>query len=629
MHEHALLGLMAIVTLGVGAQWIAWRLRLPSILLLLLFGFLAGPVARQLGQVALEPDELFGELLLPLVSLSVAIILYEGGLSLNRRELPKVGSVVRNLVSIGMLVTWVLASVAAHWCFHLAWPVALLLGAVLVVSGPTVIIPLLRHVRPAGVVGPVVKWEGIVIDPLGATLAVLVFEGALTAAAADGKWTLTPMLLSLLRTAIVGGGLGVVAGFALAYLMRRHWVPDYLHNAVSLLLVTAGFTTANLVQQEAGLLTVTTMGLVLANQRIANVRHIIDFKENLRVLLISMLFILLAARLRFEDLTQLGVGTVWFIAALILVIRPLAVALSCIRSELTWRERLFLAAMAPRGIVAAAVASVFALRLESVYPEARLLVPITFVVIIATVACYGLASVPLARWLGLADTNPQGLLIVGAHPWARALGEVLQREGVRVQLLDRNRGNVSVARLAGLPAYEGNVLGEYVLDELDLRGIGRLLALTPNDEVNALAAQRFTPVFERAGVFQLPPAQIRKGEKTVPQEMHGQLLFSADLTYADLSERYNARGYVFRATNLTEDFDYDAFRQRYGESVLPLFVLRSSGAVTVVTARGDVRPRPGDTVVSLGPDGDRVEANRAERARKVNAEAAAARDANA
>ncbi len=599
MQEHLLLGLTAVVALGVSAQWLAWRLGLPSILLLLGFGFCAGPMLRWLGaDTALDPDRLFGDLLLPVVSISVAVILYEGGLTLSLRELPKVGGVVRNLVTVGLLITWLLGAAAANLCLGLSWRVALLLGAVLVVSGPTVIMPMLRHVRPAGSVGPIVKWEGIVIDPLGAMLAVLVFEAAFAGA---GHKISSIAILGVVRTLLIGGALGAAAGFLLALLVRRHGVPDFLHNAVSLMLVTGVFVGVNHLQSESGLVAVTVMGLVLANQRLADVRHIIDFKENLRVLLISVLFILLAARLRLEDLAQLGGNSLLLVALLIVVVRPVATFVSTLGSKLSWRERVFLAWMAPRGIVAAAVASIFALRLEGSCDEARLIVPLTFLVIVATVAVYGLTARPLARWLGIADVNPQGVLIVGAPPWARALAETLQRSRVPVLLVDRNRTFAAAARMAGCRVYAGDALGEHVLAELDLRGIGRLLALTPNDEVNALAVQRFERVFGRANAFQLPPAKGVGDARTVPTGLRGRLLFGRQLTYADLSERYFGRGYVFRSTSITESFGYEEIRERYGDSVVPMFVLRADGCLTVITDDQEPNPRPGDALISLAP----------------------------
>ena len=278
MPEHILIGLGAIIVLGVIAQWLAWRLQLPAILLLLVFGFLAGP-----GTGLLRPDELFGDLLFPVVSLSVAIILFEGSLSLKFHELRDGGAVVARLTTIGIAVTWLLASTAAHVAVGLSLPIALLLGAILVVTGPTVIIPLLRQVRPVGRVGSVVKWEGIVNDPIGAILAVLVFE----AVVASGAGMPSILIAGVLKALLLGSLLGLLGAALLVAILRYYAVPDSLQNSVATMLVVVVFLVSNAVQSESGLLAVTVMGIALANQRLAAIRHIYEFKENLRVILIA------------------------------------------------------------------------------------------------------------------------------------------------------------------------------------------------------------------------------------------------------------------------------------------------------------------------------------------------------
>lgn len=593
MPQTALVGIAVIVVFGIGAQLLAWRLGLPSILLLLIFGFIAGPITG-----LLDPDQLFGkELLLTLVSVSVALILYEGGLSLRLADLPKVGGVVRNLVSVGAVLTWGIAAVGAYLIFDMDAGLAVLLGAMLVVTGPTVIGPLLRHIRPSGSVGPILMWEGIVIDPIGAMLAVLVFEAI--AGGEGGSATAQFFAMAVVKTIVLAGGLGLLAAGLLTLLIYRYWIPDFLQSAVSLMLVVAVFTGANRVQPESGLLAVTVMGIALANQRLANVRHIVEFKENLRVLLISSLFILLAARLRPSDLAGVGAGGLLTVALLVVFARPLAVFLSTLRSTLSGKERLFLGWMAPRGIVAAAVSSVFALRLEEMgYANAHLLVPITFIVIIGTVSIYGLTSPLVAHRLGVADPDPQGILLVGARGWVRALASLLQAKGYRVLLVDSNRANVAAARMAGLPTYAGSILAEYAVAEMSLGGVGRLLAVTPNDWVNALAVQRFTGVFGRAACYQLPPQQEPEGRQALHKHLQGRWLFAAGITDAVLEQRF-AQGATVKATPLSEEFDYAAFQSLYGETAVPLFVISEAGRLTVVTADQSPRPLPGQTLISL------------------------------
>lgn len=598
--EHDLIAIASITALGIGAQWIAWLLRIPAILLLLAFGFLAGPVTG-----VLDPDALFGDILLPVVSVSVAVILFEGGLGLRIADLEETGRVVRNLVSLGASITWLAGAAAAYWIVGVDRSIAVLLGSILVVTGPTVIGPMLRQIRPSRRVGSILKWEGIVIDPIGAVLAVLVFEVVFMSA--DRSPTLL-VAVGVAKTAIVGGVFGAAGAGLLALLLRRYWIPDYLQGTGSLMLTIVVFATSNVIQAESGLLAVTVMGILLANQRIVSIKHIAEFKENLGVLIVSSLFILLAARLDPQDIVRLGWRGPAFVAVLILVVRPLSVLASTLGSSLSWGERLFIAALAPRGIVAASVASVFALRLaDSGRAEAGLLVPLTFLAIIGTVAVYAPTAPAMARILGLSRPRPQGVLFVGAHPWARALAGALRDQGVPTLMVDTNYGNVQAARLAGLRAELGNVLAEEATDRLDLNGIGRVLALTSNDEVNALAALHFVDVFGRAEVYQL----VTKGEaktrkETSPGHLKGRFLFGRDATRESLERRFQG-GAVVRTTRLTEKFDFGAYRARYGDSALPLFLVSEERALAIFTVNDPPAPRPGQTLISL-VEGDRPEA---------------------
>ncbi len=592
MTEHLILGIACVLLLGMAAQWLAWRLHLPSILLLLTFGFLAGPVFH-----LLDVNELMGDLLFPVVSISVALILFEGGLSLRLHEVREVRRAVRNLIFLGAVITWFTATAGAYFLLGLDLGLSVLLGAILVVTGPTVVIPLLRHVRPTPRVGSVAKWEGIIIDPVGATLSVLVFEallagslGSATGHAVEG----------FVLTVVVGVLLGAAGALIIGVLLRYHWIPDFLQNPVTLSIVVGVFTLSNLAQEESGLLTVTLMGILLANQKKVAVKHIIEFKENLRVLLISGLFILLSARLELSELRDLTLGSLAFVLLLIVAVRPLSVFLSTAGTTLNTKEKIFLSWMAPRGIVAAAVASIFSLKLVSAGIEgAERLVPITFLIIVATVALYGLTAKPLARWLGLAQRHPQGFLIMGGHFWARKIAEALHAQGFEVRVADTNWEKVRASRMAGLPTYYGSVLSEYALDEIELDGIGRLLALTPNDEANSLACLHFVEVFGRAEVYQLAPrVHKEKDEEESASHLRGRLLFGSKHTFEDLNERFG-KGAVVKVTKLTEEFGIEQFRQRHGESAIPLFLIESAGSIRVFTIDRKLAPAAGQTLVSL------------------------------
>jgi NhaP-type Na+/H+ or K+/H+ antiporter len=591
MNEHLLLSLATILVLGISAQWLAWRLRLPSILLLLLAGFAAGPL---LGWI--DPDALLGPWLMPIVSVSVGLILFEGGLTLQLRELKTIGATVRNLITVGALVTWLLSTLAAHLTLGWHWGLCTLMGAILVVTGPTVIMPLLRQVQPVKSVGSTLKWEGILIDPIGALMALLVYEVIV----AQGRESISMVALAGFgKTVLVGGLIGVAAGYVLVFLFRRYWIPDYLQSPVSLMFVVAAFTVSNQIRHESGLLTVTLMGITLANQTRVQIRHIIEFKENLRVLLLSALFILLASRLKLDEIERLSLkGGLMFLGLLMLAVRPISVWLSVLRSPLNLKERVFLSCVAPRGIVAAAVASIFSLRLsESKFPQADQLVPVTFLIIVGTVAIYGLTAGPLAAWLELSKPNPQGALFLGANPLTIALAKALHEEGFQVLVADTNRSRLLEARMQSVPTYQGNILSEQARDELDLTGIGRLLAMTPNHEVNTLAALHCIEFFGRSEVYQV---QVHpESEKKDKSETHGRIIFDRDVLLEDLLRRLSG-GATIRKTKLTEEFDFNQWRDHHGKSALPLFLITEGAGLKVFTAEAPPSPVAGQTLVALG-----------------------------
>jgi NhaP-type Na+/H+ or K+/H+ antiporter len=589
--ENLLIALASIVTLGIAAVWVSWRLHAPSILVLLLVGFVAGPITG-----FLDPDAVFGDLLFPLVSISVAIILFEGGSSLRLVELKTIGRAVTNLVTVGALIAWALGSVAAYYLLGMSVAQSLLVGAILVVTGPTVIVPLLRHVRPAHTVAYTLKWEGILIDPVGAVLAVLVFE----ATVAVGVQAATSVaLIGLAQTLLIGTLMSAFGAGLLVVLLERGWVPDFLQSPLVLMVVIATFAASNILQAESGLLTATLMGVALANQKRVNFKHIFEFKENLQVLLIASLFVLLAARLKLSDLTGIGAPELAFLAALVFVVRPASVAVSTLGSGLSWRARLLIASIAPRGIVAAAVSSIFALELTHAgLTGGDRLVSITFMVIIGTVVIYSLTASPLARLLKLQQSEPQGVLLVGAHPWARAFAQELKDEGVAVRLIDTNYSNIAEARMAGLPVYYGSALSEDAFDRIDVEGIGKLLALTSNDEVNSLTAVNFSEVFGRDNVFQLPPDQLaRSGERVLSQHLRGRFLFDPAATYWQLTARFDS-GADVKTTNLTEAFDFQTFMSRYPNAI-PLFLIGENGTLTIFTIKDPPEPKPGQRLVAV------------------------------
>ena len=522
--------LALIVGAGMFAQWVAWRTQIPGIIALLVAGLTLGPVTG-----LLKPDELLGDTLFPLVSLSVALILFEGGLDLPPRELRNTGTAVRRLITIGAIVTGVVGWYSAREIFGVSNEVAIVLAAVLVVTGPTVVGPLLRFVRPAGTVGPVLRAEGVLIDPIGATAALVCFEVVLTNETNEAVLTLVAIVG---LTLFAGVGFGLATAFLLDNALQRFLIPDQLAVPATFAFVVASYVAANQIQDESGLLAVTVVGIYLARRESSTIRAVVEFNESLRTLLISVLFILLAARIEAQALQDVALPSLAFIAVLVLVARPLAVLVSTIRTSLTWRERAFLTAMAPRGIVAAAVSAIFALRLEEEQVEgAEMIVPIVFLVIIGTIVIYGFLAGPAARILGLAEARANGVLIVGSHASAREIATELKSRDIKTLLIDTDPYNVTRAISKGLTARRMSALAEEATESLDLRGIGRLLAITSNDEVNALSTGRFARVFGRREVFQLAPGKKRTGHSAVPDEYLGRIIGIDGLTYTTLDER--------------------------------------------------------------------------------------------
>lgn len=600
MSVHAILvGIALVIVLGVSAQWLAWRFRLPSILLLLLVGFVAGPVTGLLDPAALQGDWVFA-----FVSVSIGIILFEAGLTLRLDELREVGDAVRNLITVGVAVTWAGAGLGAYYLTGFSAELAVLVGAILTVTGPTVIVPLLRQVRPTGRVGTIAKWEGITIDPIGAILAVLVLETILffQEEAVGQVGAVLHAAEGLLTVVAVGVGVSLAGTALLAGLLRRRLLPDYLQNAVALMIVVGAFALSDTLQAESGLLTTTLMGIFMANQPYVSVQGLAEFKEDLQVLLLAALFIVLSARLEMSALGYMDGGAFLLLAVLIVVVRPLAVWVSSWGTPLDWREWAFLSWLAPRGVVATAVASLFAFRLQEIYPAAAdRLAPVIFLMIVGTVTVYGLTLAPVARWLGLAQPNPQGVLVVGAHEWARNIAKALDEQGLRVLVIDSNARHVHAARQEGLLAERANALSEQIIDELDLSGIGRLVALTPNGETNALAALHFAEVFDSTEVYQIPTrtAEERKREGgDLPRHLRGRPLFDDGVTYATLADRFEA-GHAIRPFRLTQERTYESLRSYYGEALLPLFLVRSPEQVFVFAEDPQPVPQAGDTLLAL------------------------------
>jgi len=587
------LGLMLAGMLMIGflAQWLAWRVKLPAILFLLLAGILLGPVSG-----VLDPDKLLGSLLFPIVSLAVALILFEGSLTLRFHELPGIGHVVRGLVSYGAVTALLLLALAAHIVAGLSWSIALLFGALACVTGPTVIAPMLRTLRPNARIANTLRWEGIVIDPLGALFAVLIFEAIVSRQ--EGH-----TIGIFVATIGCGAVTGALSAWLTGFLLRRQMIPEYLQNYAVLAAVLLAFSVSNVLTHESGLLAVTIMGIALGNMRGVHIDDILDFKESLTTVLVSVLFILLAARLHWPlPDGMLGAGLALFAIAQ-LVVRPLTVLLSSLGSALTWRERALIGWVAPRGIVAASVSALFALRLDALgVTGAGALVPLVFILIIGTVVLQSATARPLAKWLKVAEPEPRGLLIFGSDQVARAIGAALAEADFRVVLADDDWEGIRQARMDGLGTFFGNPASPHGERHLDLTGIGRLLALSTHRERNSLACVHYRQEFGREKVYRL--RNLTPQENTDRAALSGNLLapplFDEEMTHGRFAEMLQ-QGWRIKLTRLSATFDWPHFIEQYGSNIVLMFGVEEKGTLRVASAKRELEPKPGWTVIALVP----------------------------
>ena len=587
--DDVLLGLGLVLALAVSSQLLAARLRIPAIVVLLPAGFLAG-----IATDVVHPDQLLGALYQPFVSIAVGVVLFEAGLRLSLREIaPEVRRTVGRLVGIGVLVTWAGVAAAAALLFDgLGTGVPLLLGAILVVSGPTVVLPLLAFVRPAHDLRTLLMWEGVLVDPVGALLGVLVFSAVRSAAAGGRIYHPGEMVVSLAVGALVG-----VAGAALLWLLLRQTQRVAPRQAIpaTLMVVVAALVVADLIRDDAGFVATTLMGAFLANQRRIDITLTLEFQSTLVQLLIGALFVLIAASVTPDEVADVLPEAIALVAVMVLVIRPLAVAVACWGSWLTLRERMLVAWMAPRGIVAGATASGFGLQLsqEGVAGADRIL-PITFVAIFGTVVLYGLTAAPVARLLGVAEQGRTIVLIVGGHPWARAIGEALQAAGVGVRLWTGRAQDQAAARAAGLDADRGRLMVDAISREAELEEITDALVLTSDDDFNALVGAELRTELGHDRVHRVAPAPTAH---LLPSAIGSGVLGGEALTYDELERRFGAGERLAAAAGPDGD---GATEWSAGT---PLFVITAGGALRVARDGRDPEVAPGDTVIALAAGG--------------------------
>ena len=595
MIEENVLTLAVIALAAFLSQWLAWKVKLPAILFLLITGLILGPLTG-----ILNPSELFGEMEFPLISLAVAVILFEGGLTLNFEQIRGSTGAVRRLILGGALITWVSIALVSYWLFSLPWVICVLFGAIMVVTGPTVIAPLLRTVRPDDRIANILRWEGIIIDPLGALFAVVTFEFLIIAGQSEA---IGHGIVQILRILASGFGFGIAAGAILAAMLKRHWVPEYMENLCALALVFFTFAISNIAAEEAGLLAVTVMGMWIANQKDIHISEVLSFKEHLSVVLISGLFIILAARLSTEQLLALGWMPFVLLALIQFVIRPLAVFATTWGSELNLRQKALLAWIAPRGIVAAAVSALFAIRLEEAgVPQADMLVSLSFAMILGTVIWQSTTSRALAKLLKVTEPAPKGVLIFGANTVARTIGKALTDQNVKTLLCDSNWRNIKTARMDGLETFYGNPASDYADHHLSLTGLGSLLSISPDTSANAVAGMRYKSNFGRNHVYNLHVSdELNASEKFQPAQKHrGQVLFGEQVTYDLLRSRLR-EGHRIRVIRVSEDYQFEDIQKEYNEECIVLFKLNEDGDVEIVTDETKIDWSDGERLLVMTP----------------------------
>jgi len=604
--ESQALVIAAIGVLGIGAQWLAWRTGWPAIVLMLAAGFLAGPVAGEFGYRLIDPEGAFGDLLDPAIGIGVALILFEGGLSLDLRELRDSGSAVWRLATVGVAVGWALGAVAASEIAGLAWPVAVLFGGILIVTGPTVVIPLLRQANIQTRPSNILKWEGIVNDPTGALCAVVAYEYFRRINEFPDA-TLVDVVPPLIIAAILSGLIGYAAARAVAFVFPRGGIPEYLKVPVLFSTVIGVFVLTNQIEHEAGLVAVTVMGVTLANTDFTSLRSIHPFKENVAVLLVSGIFILLSASLTPSDLAYLdprepvGQRFALFVLVLLFVVRPLTVLISLLGSRVPWNERLFVAWIAPRGIVLVAISGLFALRLADLgYGDGQVLTALSFAVVFATVVAHGFTVDIVARWLGVKGTSRPGLLIVGSTPWTIALAKEMQALKTPIMIVDASWQRLGAARREGLPFYHGEILNEATEHNLDLSPYQVLVAATDNEAYNALVCNEFAHEIGRDSVYQLGESRDENDRHSLPESIRGRALFESGFGVADVNERQQ-QGWVFRKTKLSDAFAFEDAQQKLPDSANMLLLVRGGGTLRFFTHAARPEPRAGDVIISFSP----------------------------
>ncbi|MCX2838854.1 sodium:proton antiporter [Salinimicrobium sp. MT39] len=601
-----MLELAGLVILGILAQWVAWKTKTPAILPLILIGLFVGPFSTLIshdGTKWLEPiwngeEGVFpGESLFYFVSLAIAVILFEGGLTLRRGEVGNIGPVIVKLISVGVVVTFFGAGLAAHFIYGFSWQISFLFSSLIIVTGPTVIAPILRNIPLKTHVSSILKWEGILIDPIGALIAVLMYEFIRVEGGQD--FTITA-LTEFGKIILFGFTFGFTFAHILALLIKRNVIPHYLLNVFTLATVLGVFVLADTFAHESGLLAVVVMGMVMGNKNLPNIKELLYFKESLSVLLISILFILLAANIEISDLLLIyNWKAAMLFGAVVFIVRPIGVILSSLGSNLKANEIAFISWVGPRGIVAAGIASLFGLKLarEGV-PGAEYITPLVFMVVLLSVLLNATTARIFAKLVGVFVKDAEGILIIGASSVSRLIGKYLQDNNRHVVLMDNNGDNVMKAKDLGLDAIAGSVYEDDLFNNVELNDVGYLMAMTGNSDINKTAINKFTNQYGEKGSFRL----ISSDEMNDPETNPSEGLFSHTDDYIKLTEV--ARSYpTIHEVVLNSRAHYEGLLEisKTDPDIIPLFVKTDTGELRIIPSHSsEVEINSGYQLVYLG-----------------------------
>ncbi len=584
--------LAGIIILGIIAQWVAWKLKLPAILPLILIGLMVGPLSTLMtpdGQKWIEPvwngkTGLFaGESLFYFVSLAISIILFEGGLTLKRKEVLTVGPSIIRLITLGSVITFFGAGLAVHYLFHLGWSISFLFSSLIIVTGPTVIAPILRNIRLKRDISAILKWEGILIDPIGALVAVLVFEFISIEHTADYTQT---AIIEFGKIVLFGSTFGFTFAHAFNFALKKNLVPKYLLNVFTLAYVLGVFVLSDSFAHESGLLSVVVMGMVLGNIDMPHLKEILDFKESLSVLLISILFILLSANMNMKDFDLINNWqTLALFGVIIFIVRPLGVFLSTRGSSLKFSEKVFISWVGPRGIVAAGIASLFGLKLVAQGEAgAEYITPLVFVIVLGTVLLNATMARFVARILGVSIRSSKGILIVGASEISRILASYLEEKNRYVVLIDNNQDKISLAQSMGLNAEEVDVFSGEVADDIEFSDIGYMLALTGSKKVNTHAIHSFKRLVDKSAAYRFV-SETELSEGIIDEGANLLSINNDFIKFSELVREYPGMNEVDVATK--QEFEEKLTLLKQEAKTVPLFLLDEKGELLVLTTLTD------------------------------------------